>query len=116
MGSTSLDIFNPGSTAEAVTVSTRLASGPLPAFHAQVLPESTWTLATSAQTRIPKSGASAAGSYSTIVQASGGDGVVVGRSVVAPSGSPTPEAGLSNAVDTSSATSPSSRKHLQAEH
>jgi hypothetical protein len=107
MGSTSLDIFNPGSTTEAVTVSTRLASGPLPAFHAQVLPESTWTLATSAQTRIPKSGASAAGSYSTIVQASGGDGVVVGRSVVAPSGSPTPLAGLSNAVDTSSATSPS---------
>ena len=90
MGSTSLDIFNPGSTTEAVTVSTRLASGPLPAFHAQVLPESTWTLATSAQTRIPKSGASTAGSYSTIVQASGGDGVVVGRSVVAPSGSPTP--------------------------
>lgn len=107
MGSTSIDIFNPGSTTEAVTVRTRLASGPLPAFHAQVLPDSTWTLATSAQTRIPKSGASTAGSYSTVVQASGGAGVVVGRTVVAPSGSPAPLAGLSNAVDTSSATSPS---------
>ena len=32
-GASSIDIFNPGQTAETVTVHARLASGPLPAFH-----------------------------------------------------------------------------------
>jgi hypothetical protein len=106
-GTSSIDIFNPGPTTESVTVRTRLASGPLPAFHARVLPDATWNLITSGQTRIPKSGAGSAGNYATVVDATGGAGVVVGRAVAGPSGSPAPQAGLSNAVDAMSASSPS---------
>jgi hypothetical protein len=52
-GSSSIDIFNPGPETEAVTVQARLASGPLAPFRATVLPDTTWQIATSAQTRIP---------------------------------------------------------------
>jgi uncharacterized protein DUF5719 len=103
-GSTSIDIFNPGATTEDVTVQSRLASGPLPPFHARVLPDSVWQLVTSAQTRIPKY-AGGSGGYSTDIVATGGQGVVVGRAVATPSGSATPQAGLANAVDALSATS-----------
>jgi hypothetical protein len=106
-GSSSIDVFNPGSTTEDVTVRTRLASGPLPPFQERVLPDSTWTLTTSAQTRIPKAGADGAGDYTALIDATGGAGVVVGRSVSAPSGAPAPQTGLSNAVGALSAESPS---------
>ncbi len=102
MGSSSIDIFNPGSTTEVVTVRCRLASGPLPPFQAHVLPDSAWTLATSTQTRIPKGGG-----YTTVVQATGGPGVVVGRTVVAPSAAPAPQAGMSTTVDALSTAAPS---------
>ncbi len=105
-GSSAISIFNPGSTTEDVTVRCWLASGPLPPFRAQVLPDTTWTLATSTQTRIPKV-TGAGGSYTTVVEATGGSGVVVGRAVAAPSTAPAPQAGLSNAVDALSAASPS---------
>jgi hypothetical protein len=106
-GLTSIEIFNPGTITEDVTVRTQLASAPLPPFHERVLPDSTWTLPTSAQTRIPKGGSGAAGDYTTFIAATGGAGVVVGRMVAAPGGVPAPQAGLSNAVDALSATSPS---------
>ncbi|MGP0030529.1 MAG: DUF5719 family protein [Acidimicrobiales bacterium] len=105
-GSSSIDIFNPGSTTEVVTVRCRLASGPLPPFQAHVLPDATWTLATSKQTRIPKA-TGAGGGYATVIDASGGPGVVVGRTVVAPGSAAAPQAGLSTAVDALSAASPS---------
>jgi hypothetical protein len=106
-GGSSIDIFNPGPTTESVTVRTRLASGPLPAFHADVPANASWNLVTSNETRIPKSVSGSAGNYATIVDATGGAGVVVGRAVAGPSGSPTPQVGQSNAIDTSSASSPS---------
>lgn len=106
-GTSSIDIFNPGPGAESVTVRTRLASGPLPAFHARLAPDASWNLATSDQTRIPKSDGSGAGNYTTVVDATGGAGVVVGRSVAGPSGAPAPQAGQSNAIDALTATSPS---------
>jgi hypothetical protein len=106
-GSSSIDIFNPGSTPESVTVRTRLASGPLPAFHDKVPPNASWNLVTSNETRIPKSDGSGAGNYATVVEATGGAGVVVGRAVAGPSGSATPQAGQSNAIDALSASSPS---------
>jgi hypothetical protein len=106
-GSSSIDIFNPGSRTEDVSVRTRLASAALPPFQDRVPPDSTWTLRTSAQTRIPKSGFGGAGNYTAFIDATGGAGVVVGRMVTAPSGAPSPQAGLSNAVDALSARSPS---------
>jgi hypothetical protein len=100
-GSSALDVFNPGSTVEAVTVRLRLASGPLHPLAAMVRPGTTWALSTSAQTRIP-----ARDPYSAQVDASGGAGVVVGRLVVAPGSAPAPQAGVSNAVDGASAAAP----------
>jgi hypothetical protein len=90
----SIDILNPGSTPEHVTVRARLTSGPLAPLDATVQPYSTWALATSAQTRIPTGAA-----YSTLVEATGGPGVVVSRIVDAPSAAQTPQAGIANAVD-----------------
>jgi hypothetical protein len=100
-GTSSIDVFNPGSTTEDVTVRARLASGPLTPFRVQVLPDSSWVLKTSAQTRIP-----VGDGYSATIEATGGSGVVVGRMVAAPSSAPTPQAGLSTAVDALSASTP----------
>ena len=101
-GTSFIDIYNPGSTTEEVTVRARLDSGALPPFQSQVLPDSVWTLATSNQTRIPKASGDSGG-YSTIIDATGGPGVVVGRLVSAPPTAITPQAGTSNAVDALSA-------------
>jgi hypothetical protein len=100
-GSSSIDVFNPGTTAQEVTVRTRLASGPLTPFRALVLPETTWVLRTSAQTRIPKGDP-----YSTVIEARGGTGVVVGRVVSAPSSALPPQDGLANAMGALSTASP----------
>jgi hypothetical protein len=99
-----LDVFNPGPTTEVVTVRTRLASGPLAPFVARVPPGTVWVLRTSEETRIPKGDP-----YSTIIDARGGSGVVVGRIVVGPATAPAPQGGLANAVDRLSATSPTGR-------
>jgi hypothetical protein len=103
-GSSSIDVFNPGGTTQEVTVRTRLGSGPLTPFTARVLPDSLWVLATSDQTRIPKGDP-----YSAVIATRGGDGVVVGRTVIAPSSAPAPQAGLANAVDSLSAAPASGR-------
>jgi hypothetical protein len=92
-GSSSIDIFNPGTTTQSVTVRARLATGPLSPFHARVPPQTTWVLSTGAQTRIPKGDP-----YSAVVVARGGSGVVVGRIVAAP-GAEVPQAGMADAVD-----------------
>jgi hypothetical protein len=93
-GPTSIEIFNPGTTTQNVTVRARLATGPLSPFHARVPPQTTWVLSTSEQTRIPKGDP-----YSAVVVARGGSGVVVGRVVAAPGAPQAPQVGLANAVD-----------------
>jgi hypothetical protein len=93
-GASSVDVFNPGPTAEEVTVRTTLGSGPLSPFRARVAGDSTWVLSTSSETRIP-----VGDPYSAVIESRGGPGVVVGRSFAAPSTAPAPQEGLSNAVD-----------------
>jgi hypothetical protein len=97
-GTSSIDIFNPGPTAEEVTVRTALGSGALAPFRARVAGDSTWVLSTSAEPRLP-----VGDPYSAVVESSGGPGVVVGRSFAAPSSAPAPQEGMANAVDVLSA-------------
>jgi uncharacterized protein DUF5719 len=92
-GTSSIDVFNPGSTTEFVTVRARLDSGPLSPFTAHVLPDSTWIIPTSTETRIPQGDA-----YAAVVNATGGAGVVVGRSVGAPSSAQAPQASVAIGV------------------
>jgi hypothetical protein len=101
-GSSSIDVFNPGPTAQEVTVRTTLGSGPLAPFRARVLPDAIWVLSTSSETRIP-----VGDPYSVVVEATGGSGVVVGRVVSAPSSAQAPQEGQADAVDLLSATVPS---------
>jgi Family of unknown function (DUF5719) len=100
-GSSAIDVFNPGPNTEDVTVRATLASGPLAPFAARVSPHSTWVLPTSAETRIPKGD-----TYSTIIDATGGPGVVVGRMVTSAPTTPSPQAGAADAIDDLSASSP----------
>jgi hypothetical protein len=93
-GNSEVDVFNPGSVPEAITVHLRLASGPLAPLTDTVAPKSTWVLATNQQTRIP-----AGAPYSTEIDASGGPGVVVSRAVGSFSSTQVPQAGLAPAVD-----------------
>jgi hypothetical protein len=93
-GSSSIDVFNPGPTAEQVTVRAALGSGPLSPFRSRVPADSTWVLSTSAETRIP-----VGDPYSAVIEATGGPGVVVGRVVAAPTTATAPQEGLANAVD-----------------
>jgi hypothetical protein len=103
-GTSSLDVFNPGPTAQDVTVHARLGSGPLAPFRARVSPDTTWVLSTGAQSRIPKNDP-----YAAVVQASGGSGVIVGRLVAAASTDQAPQDGAATAVDVLSAASPARR-------
>jgi hypothetical protein len=100
-GSSEIDVFNPGDVAESVTVHLRVASGPLAPLSETVAPGSTWVLATSSETRIP-----AGAAYTADVEASGGPGVVVGRTVHAPPSATAPQSGLSGAVDGLTISSP----------
>jgi hypothetical protein len=93
-GSSEIDVFNPGTAPEKVTVRMRLASGPLAPLEDTVAAGETWALATSHETRIP-----AGASYSAEVDATGGHGVVVSRVVVAPAAATAPQAGIATAVD-----------------
>jgi hypothetical protein len=101
-GSSSICVFNPGPTTESVTARAQLASGALAPFAVRLLPDSTWVLPTSGETRIPKGG-----TYSTTIDATGGPGVVVGRMVTGPPAAPSPQAGLADAVDGLNESSPS---------
>jgi Family of unknown function (DUF5719) len=98
LGASSIDVFNPGPTAEEVTVRTALGSGQLSPFRDRVPADSTWVLSTSTETRIP-----VGDPYSAVVEASGGPGVVVGRTFAAPSTAAAPQEGEANAVDVLSA-------------
>ncbi len=100
-GSAEIDVFNPGTVPESVTVQLRLASGPLAPLSDKVAPGATWALATGAQTRIPHNA-----TYSAAIEATGGPGVVVGRTVMVPTSYPAPQAGMAMAVDGLSTASP----------
>jgi len=93
-GSSEIDVFNPGTTPENVTVRLRLPSGALAPLTSTVGAGSTWALSTSAQTRIP-----VGAPYSADIEAAGGAGVVVGRTIVLPAAATAPQAGLALAVD-----------------
>jgi hypothetical protein len=94
-GSSEIDVFNPGAATETVTVRFQLPSGPLAPLTNRVLPGTTWSLLASAQTRIPDNQ-----TYATSVEATGGPGVVVGRTVNLPNAStPPPQSGMAAAVD-----------------
>jgi hypothetical protein len=101
-GSSSFDIFNPGPTAQVVTVRATLGSGPLSPFRATVPAEATWVLSTAKESRLLKGDP-----YSVIVLARGGAGVVVGRLIVAPASAAAPQIGMTDAVDRLSAAVPS---------
>jgi hypothetical protein len=100
-GSSEVDVFNPGGAPEEVHVHLRLSSGPLTPLSHEVAPGTTWVLATSKQTRIP-----AGAPYSAIIDASGGAGVVVGRTVVASGSASAPQAGLAPGAAGPSLSSP----------
>jgi len=100
-GSSQIDVFNPGTQPEAVTVRLHLGSGPLAPLTEKVAPDSTWVLATSSQTRIPHDA-----TYSADIEATGGPGVVVGRTAVLPGSASSPRAGMALAVDGLSTVSP----------
>jgi hypothetical protein len=100
-GSSEIDVFNPGTVPETVTLRLHLPSGPLAPLTDKVGPDSTWALATNAQTRIPDTE-----TYSAEIDATGGPGVVVGRTVVLPASAASPQAGLAMAVDALSTASP----------
>jgi hypothetical protein len=102
-GDSEIDVFNPGTSPEKVTVHLRLASGALAPLTDTVAPGETWALATSRQTRIP-----AGASYSAEVDATGGPGVVVSRAVVAPASAAAPQAGVAVAVDGLTSSTPAS--------
>ncbi len=100
-GTSEVDIFNPGAATETVTVHFRVPSGPLAPLTQKVLPGTTWALGTSGQTRIP-----GGETYATSIDASGGSGVVVARTVNLPAASSVARAGMTLAVDGLSTTSP----------
>ena len=100
-GSSEIDVFNPGGSPESVTVHLRLPSGPLAPLNDTVAPGATWALETSKQTRIP-----VGATYSVDIEASGGPGVVVGRTIALAASAPSPQAGMSLAVSALGAASP----------
>ena len=64
-------------------------------------PGTTWALATGAQTRIPHGA-----TYSAVIDATGGPGVVVGRTASTPGSSTAPQSGMAMAVSGVSTASP----------
>ncbi|HEX4127561.1 MAG TPA: DUF5719 family protein [Acidimicrobiales bacterium] len=101
-GSSEINVFNPGAATETVTVRFRLPSGPLAPLTQKILPGTNWPLLTSGQTRIP-----ANETYTTALDATGGSGVVVSRTVSLPAtATPPPLAGVVVAVDGLSAGTP----------
>jgi Family of unknown function (DUF5719) len=103
-GSSTVDVYNPGTRPQEVTVQARLGSGPLSPFRVRVPPQTTWVLSTTGQTRLPKGDP-----YAAVIEARGGSGVVVGRIAAVPGATPAPSAGMVNAVDALTARTKSSR-------
>jgi len=100
-GSGEIDVCNPGTVPEAVTVRVRLGATGLAPLTRTVAPGTTWALETSSETRIPHNA-----TYSADIEATGGPGVVVGRTVSAPSSASAPQSGSALAVDDLSTASP----------
>ncbi|HUA95052.1 MAG TPA: DUF5719 family protein, partial [Acidimicrobiales bacterium] len=90
-----LDVLNPNTTTEHVTVSFHLPAGPVSPISANVAGGAVWQLALSSQTRIP-----ASVDYVTKVQSDGG-GVVVGRTIQASAGA-APRSGTFSGIETPS--------------
>ena len=103
-GATSLSIFNPTPDPQHVTVSVRLPSGAVAPVTDEVGPDTTWVLNASAVHRIPPNL-----DYAATVVATSGPGVVVDRTVHAPSSARTPQAGDVGAVPRGVYTAPSRR-------
>ena len=103
---TTLEIFNPTSAPEKVTVTVHLPSGPVSPFEEQLAADATWSLATSSSTRIP-----GGTDFSTTVSATGGSGVVVDRVVTGPTSGVVPQWGAVSAVG-ESATAIESRQWI----
>lgn len=87
-GTNTINIFNPSSSTENVTVSVQLPSGPVAPFNDALPAESTWSLVTSSETRIPVNV-----TFAATVKVSDGPGVVVDRSMSAALGSSLPQWG-----------------------
>jgi hypothetical protein len=102
-GKSEVDVFNPGQATEAVTVRLGLPSGPLAPLTDKVLPGTTWVVPTSSETRLP-----AGETYATTIDATGGSGIVVSRTVNIAGSSVSPQEGMAVAVDALSTVSPSS--------
>jgi hypothetical protein len=109
-GLTAFQILNPTTQTETVTVNVRAVTGPLAPLVQQVGPDATWSLSASATSRIP-----ANVDYATRITSTGGPGVVVDRTVLAPAGSAAPQLGtVTGTVTSSTAASPSRRWLLAA--
>jgi hypothetical protein len=93
-GDSTLDIYNPTSDTEAVTVSFRLATGAPAPFVGSVPPGATWSIRLDQETRLPHND-----DFRTSVVASGGPGVVVDRIMSAPAVATPPQWGAAPAVD-----------------
>ena len=96
---TELSVLNPGTQAETVTVSVRLASAGakfaarVAPFVVRVPPESTWHLRTDSASRIPPST-----DFALSVRSTGGSGVVVDRTVTVPPAGASPRWGVTPAI------------------
>jgi hypothetical protein len=102
-GATSIDIFNPTSVPQLVTVLVRLPSSPVSPFSEMLPSDSTWFLDTSSQSRIP-----VGTDFSATVLANG-PGVVVDRVTQTQSSAPAPQWGTVSAVAASTSESPARR-------
>jgi hypothetical protein len=87
-GLTAITVFNPTTTKEVVRVEVHPYRSPAAVFSHTLAGHTTWVLSTSAQQRIPE-----AIPFLATVRVRSGPGVVVDRSIVAPSSFPAPQFG-----------------------
>jgi len=92
-GVTSISVFNPTQSTDRVVVVVRPGISPPARFSQVIGPMSTWVLETSGQTRIPLGLP-----FLATVRVDAGPGVVVDRSVHAPSSAPAPQFGATTAL------------------
>lgn len=101
-GATSITVFNPTERTDRVDIIVRPGVDPRARFSDTIGPRSAWVFDTSAQTRIP-----AGVSFLATVQVRSGPGVVVDRTVRAPSASAGPQFGAVTGLPVGSAEPPS---------
>lgn len=90
---TTLEVFNPTTVSQQITVTVHLPSGPVAPFEQSLAPDTAWSIATSSSNRIPPST-----DFATTVRAAGGPGVVVDRVVTAPTAGAAPQWGAVTGV------------------